>query len=389
MMIDEGKRTGSNDKMFFSADGTLTAKSEIDDSKNLLFNCNGKVISCSEKINNLVNVMGNGTTITATFIDEINKLNTISNSLQAKVDEFNKLNGILTSGEIDFAQYIADGGSIYVSAKDAVSGKSGLSIGASFLANPLDVYDTKEKKYLHLTKAQLNDAEYMAKLASQSQYALLFGNSYETAAGFVPLNKVFKVKSSSQTTKNTTSKMTASTVSSEILNNFDPNKYSSRKEYIDAAAPIIVDACKKYGFKYPSVVAAQMIWEGGFPIGHIATKDHALFGIKAANQDPSEWEYWTNGTGQGHSDGGYARSYNQYSDSIYDYVEWLSRNNGDGTDNQGNKYSSYLDAANSASNGQEALSKILQLGYCPSDYSAEAYSIAKANDALKYDDMVK
>lgn len=87
MMIDEGKRTGSNDKMFFSAEGTLTAKSEIDDSKNLLSDCNGKVISCSEKINNLVNVMGNGSTLTATFIDEINKLNAISNSLQAKAND--------------------------------------------------------------------------------------------------------------------------------------------------------------------------------------------------------------------------------------------------------------------------------------------------------------
>lgn len=103
-----------------------------------------------------------------------------------------------------------------------------------------------------------------------------------------------------------------------------------------------------------------MIWEGGdcTNLGSIAKQDRALFGIKAANQNPDEWEYWTNGTGSGHADGGNARAYEQYSDSIYDYVEWLSRNNGDGIDNDGNQYCSYLEAANSASNGEEALSKI-------------------------------
>ena len=283
MMIDEGKRTGSNDKMFFSAEGTLTAKSEIDDSKNLLFNCNGKVISCLEKINNLVNVMGNGSALTETFIDEINKLNTISNSLQAKVDEFNKLNGILTSGEIDFAQYIADGGSIYVSAKDAVSGKSGLSIGASFLANPLDVYDTKEKKYLHLTKAQLNDAEYMAKLASQSQYALLFGNSYETASGFVPLNKVFKVTSSNQTQQNTSDKM----------HQPSKNEFVNYYQYNYADSPYYLDTTIKTAGCGTTSMAMVLTYLKGKRIDPIETTAYSVEHSTWTNGAGTNWDYFS------------------------------------------------------------------------------------------------
>ena len=279
----KAKENNSNDKMFFSAEGTLTAKSEIDDSKNLLFDCNGKVISCSEKINNLVNVMCNGSALTATFIDEINSLNTISNSLQAKVDEFNKLNGILTSGEIDFAQYIADGGSIYASAKDAVSGKSALSIGASFLANPLDVYDTKEKKYLHLTKAQLNDTEYMSKLASQSQYALLFGSSYETASSFVPLNKVFKVTSSNQTQQNTSDKMHQSS----------KNEFVNYYQYNYADSPYYLDTTIKTAGCGTTSMAMVLTYLKGKRIDPIETTAYSVEHSTWTNGQGTNWDYFS------------------------------------------------------------------------------------------------
>ena len=48
----------------------------------------------------------------------------------------------------------------------------------------------------------------------------------------------------------------------------------------------------------------------------------------------------------------YARAYEQYSDSIYDYVEWLLCNHDDSTDNEGNHHNSYLEIANSASSGE-------------------------------------
>ena len=168
----------------------------------------------------------------------------------------------------------------------------------------------------------------------------------------------------------------------------DPTKYGSQAEYIEAAAPFAIAACNEFGFKWPSVLLAQMVWEGGFPLGNIGIQNKALFGIKAAGENQAEWPYWTNGYGLTHSDGGQARAYKKYVDSIFDYVDWLSRNNGDGTTADGTYYSSYLEGANAADNGQQALSNILNMGYCPNDYSAEAYSIAKNNNCEQYDKMV-
>lgn len=174
-------------------------------------------------------------------------------------------------------------------------------------------------------------------------------------------------------------------VKADVINGddsvLDPTKYSSREEYIEATGDYIVQLCNACNFRYPSIIYAQMFWEGGLRyengqcvVSNIATQDHALFGIKAAGENEADWPYWDNGTGSAHSDGGNARSYKSFSHSILDYIDWLIRYKGNGISSRnGKSYASYAHGANDGGSGQEGLSILLGMGYCPDDYSAEAF----------------
>ena len=174
----------------------------------------------------------------------------------------------------------------------------------------------------------------------------------------------------------------------------DPTQYSTREEFIEKAGPTVVAICQTANFRYPSIVFAQMFWEGGISysggsctMGNIGKTNHALFGIKQAGENQDDWMYWDGGVGLGHSDGGSARAYSSFSNSVLDYVDWLCRYNGNGTANNGTYYETYAAGANSGSNGQEGLSRLLSMGYCPTDYSANAF--ATASNLTMWDDQVK
>ena len=175
---------------------------------------------------------------------------------------------------------------------------------------------------------------------------------------------------------------------------WDPTKYSSREEFIEATGPYLVQMCNACNFRYPSIVYAQMFWEGGVSysngtcsISNIGTQNHALFGIKAAGEDQSKWPYWDGGEGLGHADGGNARAYSCFSNSVYDYIDWLIRYKGNGTSTaNGKTYDSYAAGANDASSGQEGLSILLMMGYCPTDYSKNAFGTA--SNLTKFDSQV-
>lgn len=165
---------------------------------------------------------------------------------------------------------------------------------------------------------------------------------------------------------------------------FDPNNYSSREEFIEKTGPYLVQICNATNFKYPSILYAQMFWEGGVSysdgkcsMSNLATTNHALFGIKAAGEDQSKWKYWDGGEGGTHSDGGNARAYSSFKNGILDYIDWQIRNKGNGHSTKNNKdYSSYAAGANDGSSGQEGLSILLMMGYCPTDYAANAFGTA-------------
>lgn len=115
---------------------------------------------------------------------------------------------------------------------------------------------------------------------------------------------------------NKTSNSTSSTIITEV-----PENYSARKEYIETAIPIIIDTCKKYGFKYPSVVVSQMIWESGDCKFWLYCKVRLCLVWYQSSKPESRWmEILDKRYGAGHADGGNARVYEQYSDFIYDYV---------------------------------------------------------------------
>lgn len=204
----------------FSPDAITESITVILECASNLYKCNNKVKSCSEKINNFVNNMGRGRRIINDFSSEITAMTNILKNLQTSLDQFNQANGSIISGEIDYAQYIANGGTVFASAADAANDSNGLSINSTFLSNPLDIYDTETKQYLHLTEDQLNDSTYMSKLAGQSRYILLYGDSYENPSGFVPLNKVFQSTSTTSNTSELIDKFISKVESGSSMNEF-------------------------------------------------------------------------------------------------------------------------------------------------------------------------
>lgn len=177
------------------------AVSNIKNAKSRLQAVQQNISSYISSMNSVVNEMGNGKHMNGDFSNYTTTLDNVSKSLENKISEYNKITSDATSGS-DFslnfsdlmanASYFTNGGSVYINAKDATSGENGLKKDSEYFSgNIVDVYNTKDKTYLHLTKDQLNDASYMKELASSSDYALLFGESYDDASGFVSLKEFY------------------------------------------------------------------------------------------------------------------------------------------------------------------------------------------------------
>ena len=95
------------------------------------------------------------------FGNEINKLRQGSTVLQNKVDEYYEITGGIKSREIDYAQYLKDGGAVYSNAYDAAQTSNGLVTNSYLITNPVDVFNTETGEYLHLSQEQLNDVTYL------------------------------------------------------------------------------------------------------------------------------------------------------------------------------------------------------------------------------------
>lgn len=177
------------------------AVSNIENAKSRLQTVQQNISSYISSMNSIVSEMGNGKYMNGDFSNYTSNLDNISKSLENKISEYNKITSDATNGSdlslnfsdlIANASYFTNGGVVYVNAKDATSGENGLKRIAEYFSNNIvDVYNTKDKTYLHLTKEQLNDASYMKQLASSSDYALLFGESYDDASGFVSLKEFY------------------------------------------------------------------------------------------------------------------------------------------------------------------------------------------------------
>ena len=61
-----------------------------------------------------------------------------------------------------------------------------------FVFNPVDIYDTKEGRYLGLSAEDLANPETLLKYTDDTRYAILLGESYDATSGFMNISDYFE-----------------------------------------------------------------------------------------------------------------------------------------------------------------------------------------------------
>ena len=135
-------------------------------------------------------VVGGIVVLAPMAIDSLNHL--LSGNVQMPVDSSAAIQSAPAEipSSVDFSA-IGDGHQVFTNAYDAVSGSNSLVANEFFQGNPVDVFNTATNEFMHLTREQLNNVEFLKELAKDSNNAILLGNSIQDPSGYVSLADVF------------------------------------------------------------------------------------------------------------------------------------------------------------------------------------------------------
>ena len=140
----------------------------------------------------IIALVGTGTYfLVPKLADTINNLlqnnNLPSNSNSVELPQTYIVNDKMTQLNYD---NVSAGHQVFTNAYDATNGSNGVIANEWFNNNPVDVFNTTSNSYMNLSSSQLNDPNFMAELAKNSDNAVLLGNSFNDPSGFVNLNDV-------------------------------------------------------------------------------------------------------------------------------------------------------------------------------------------------------